>query len=81
MENNIKAEHKDTVKELAMYDKTKVYAKVMCMEEIIKSKGENSRELISFVQQSENVDKILELMKQNGIEIKQICVLFAKNFL
>lgn len=65
----VKEKDKETVKKLAMSGKRMVYAKVMCMEEIIKSKGESSRELISFVQNSESVDEILEFMKQNGIEI------------
>lgn len=64
-----KGQDDEIVEELARLGKRMVYAKVMCMEEIIKSKGENSRELISFVQKSENVDEILEFMKQNGIEI------------
>ncbi len=49
--------------------KKMVYAKVKCMEEIIKSKDEKSRKLISFVQNSESVDEILEFMNQNEIEI------------
>ena len=49
--------------------KTIVYSKVMCMEEIIKSKGENSKELISYVQQSDSVDELMEFMRQNGIEV------------
>lgn len=59
----------ETLETLAMNRKQKVYAKVMCMEEIIKSQNENSMELISFVQHSESVDEILEFMRQNGIEI------------
>lgn len=59
----------EKVVEFVRSEKTKVYAKVMCMEEIIRSKGEKSRDLISFVQQSESVDEILEFMKQNGVEI------------
>lgn len=65
----LKGQDDHIVEELARLGKRMVYAKVMCMEEIIKSKGENSKELISFVQNSENVDEILEFMKQNGIEI------------
>lgn len=64
-----KGQDDDIVEGLARLGKRMVYAKVMCMEEIIKSKCENSKELISFVQHSESVDKILEFMKQNGIEI------------
>lgn len=65
----VKGVDNEKVEEFARTEKTKVYAKVMCMEELLRSKGENSRELISFVQQSESVDEILEFMKQNGIEI------------
>ena len=65
-----KGQDDDTVEELAKLGKRMVYAKVMCMEEILKSKGENSRELISFVQKSESVSETLEFMKQNGIEIE-----------
>ena len=54
---------------LALDNKKRVYAKVMCIEEIIKSKAKNSKELISFVQKLKNADEILEFMKQNGIEI------------
>lgn len=64
-----KGQDNETVEKLARLGKRTIYAKFMCMEEIINSKGENSRELISFVQNSENVDEILEFMKQNGIEI------------
>lgn len=64
-----KGQDDETIEKLARLGKRMVYAKVMCMEEIIKGKGEKSRELISFVQRSESVDEILEFMKQNGIEI------------
>lgn len=64
-----KGQDDDIVKSLAMLGKRMVYAKVMCMEEIIKRKDENTRKLISFVQNSESVDEILEFMNQNGIEI------------
>ena len=64
-----KGQDDDIVEGLARLGKRMVYAKAMCMEEIIKSKGEKSRELISFVQNSERVDEILEFMKQNGIEM------------
>ena len=49
--------------------KRMIYAKVVCMEEIINGKNENSKELIGFVQHEESTDEILEFMKQNGIEI------------
>lgn len=67
--NTIPRVKREKVEEFVRPAKTKVYAKVMCMEEIIKSNCENSRELINFVQQSKGIDEILEFMKQNGIEI------------
>lgn len=65
---------------VAMYEKTMVYTKVMCIEEIIKSQDENSRELISFVQSSKSVDEILEFMKQNGIEINTVNIALMPEF-
>lgn len=64
-----KEQNEEITEKLAKLGKRTVYAKVMCMEEIIKSKGDNFKELTSFIQNTENVDEILEFTKQNGIEI------------
>lgn len=65
---------------VAMHDKTKVYAKVMSIEEIIKRQGKDSNELISFVQKAESVDGILEFMKENGMEINPTNVALMPEF-